>query len=56
MIMFVDIRPEIAPGAIQQLVSNFADERVGCVSGNLKLRDEGHDATSGGSGRVLLAL
>jgi cellulose synthase/poly-beta-1,6-N-acetylglucosamine synthase-like glycosyltransferase len=50
VIMFVDIRPEIASGAIQQLVSNFADERVGCVSGNLKLRDEGHDATAAAVG------
>lgn len=43
VIVFVDIRPEIAPGAIQQLVSNFADETVGCVSGNLQLRFEGHN-------------
>jgi len=50
VIMFVDIRPEIAPGAIQELVSNFADERVGCVSGNLKLRDDGHDAASAAVG------
>jgi glycosyltransferase involved in cell wall biosynthesis len=50
VILFVDIRPEIAAGAIQQLVSNFADETVGCVSGNLKLRDEGHDATSAAVG------
>jgi glycosyltransferase involved in cell wall biosynthesis len=50
IIIFVDIRPEIAPGAIQQLVSNFADGRVGCVSGHLKLRDEGHDATSAAVG------
>jgi cellulose synthase/poly-beta-1,6-N-acetylglucosamine synthase-like glycosyltransferase len=50
VILFVDIRPEIAPGAIQQLVSNFADEKVGCVSGNLKLRDDGHDATSAAVG------
>ena len=50
VILFVDIRPEIAPGAIQQLVSNFADEKVGCVSGNLQLRDEGHDATSAAVG------
>ena len=50
VILFVDIRPEIAPGAIQQLVSNFADETVGCVSGNLKLRDQGHDATSAAVG------
>ena len=51
IVVFVDIRPEIAPGAIQQLVSNFADEKVGCVSGNLKLRQDGHDpATAAVSG------
>lgn len=50
VILFVDIRPEIAPGAIQQLVSNFADESVGCVSGNLKLRQDGHDAISAAVG------
>ena len=50
IIVFVDIRPEIAPGAIQQLVSNFADDKVGCVSGNLKLRQDGHDATSAAVG------
>jgi glycosyltransferase involved in cell wall biosynthesis len=46
LILFVDIRPEIAPGAIQQLVSNFADPRVGCVAGELVLRQDCHDATS----------
>ena len=46
VILFVDIRPDIAPGGIQQLVSNFADRKVGCVAGNLKLRQEGHDAVS----------
>jgi glycosyltransferase involved in cell wall biosynthesis len=46
VILFVDIRPEIAPGAVQQLVNNFADEKVGCASGNLKLRLEDHDVTS----------
>jgi len=45
IIVFVDIRPEIAPGAIRQLVSNFADSKVGCVCGNLKLRQQGHDLT-----------
>jgi len=50
LILFVDIRPDIAPGAIQQLVNNFADPMVGCVSGNLKLRNEGHDATSAAVG------
>jgi len=50
VILFVDIRPEIAPGAIQQLVSNFADPMVGCVCGKLTLRQEGHDAASGAVG------
>ena len=46
VILFVDIRPEIAPGAIQQLVSNFADPKVGCVAGELILRKECHDGAS----------
>ena len=50
VILFVDIRPEIAPGAIRQLVSNFADPKVGCVSGKLTLRQGGHDAASGAVG------
>ena len=50
VILFVDIRPEIAPGAIRQLVSNFADPKVGCVCGKLTLRQEGHDAASGAVG------
>lgn len=44
IILFVDIRPEIAPGAIEILVSNFADDQVGCVAGELRLRQDGHDA------------
>ncbi len=46
LILFVDIRPEIAPGAIQELVGNFADPKVGCVAGELILRQDGHDAPS----------
>ena len=46
IVLFVDIRPEIAPGAIQQLVSNFADAKVGCVTGELILRKECHDEAS----------
>jgi len=49
-ILFVDIRPEIAPGATRQLVGNFADPKVGCVCGNLLLRQGGHDATSAAVG------
>jgi len=46
LILFVDIRPEIAPGAIRQLVGNFADPKVGCVAGELILRKDCHDETS----------
>jgi len=46
VVLFVDIRPEIAPGAIQQLVSNFADPKVGCVAGELILRKDTHDQAS----------
>ena len=46
LILFVDIRPEIAPGAVQHLVNNFADPKVGCAAGELHLRQGGQDATS----------
>lgn len=46
VVLFVDIRPEIAPGAIQQLVGNFADPTVGCAAGELILRKDCHDETS----------
>jgi len=45
VILFVDIRPQIAPGSIQQLVSNFADPTVGCANGELVLRVDSHDGT-----------
>jgi cellulose synthase/poly-beta-1,6-N-acetylglucosamine synthase-like glycosyltransferase len=50
VILFVDIRPEIAPGAIQHLVSNFADPTVGCVTGELILRHANHDDTTAAVG------
>ncbi len=46
IILFVDIRPEIAAGAVAHLVSNFADPQVGCVAGELSLRHDTHDAAS----------
>jgi cellulose synthase/poly-beta-1,6-N-acetylglucosamine synthase-like glycosyltransferase len=46
IVLFVDIRPEIASGAIQQLVGNFADPTVGCVAGELILRQDSHDHAS----------
>jgi glycosyltransferase involved in cell wall biosynthesis len=52
VILFVDIRPEIAPKAIQQLVSNFADPKVGCVAGELILRKECHDGVVGAVSEV----
>ncbi|MGH9607969.1 MAG: glycosyltransferase family 2 protein [Terracidiphilus sp.] len=50
VILFVDIRPELASGAVRQLVSNFADPKVGCVTGQLILRQENHDATTAAIG------
>jgi poly-beta-1,6-N-acetyl-D-glucosamine synthase len=52
VILFVDIRPEIAPAAVQQLVGNFADPKVGCVAGELILRREGDDTTSASGGAL----
>jgi cellulose synthase/poly-beta-1,6-N-acetylglucosamine synthase-like glycosyltransferase len=46
VILFLDIRPEIWPRAIQHLVSNFADPQVGCVAGELILRKSSHDGAS----------
>jgi glycosyltransferase involved in cell wall biosynthesis len=46
IILFIDIRPKVAPGALAELMSNFADPSVGCVAGELVLNTDGHDATS----------
>ena len=43
ILLFLDIRPWIESGALQLLISNFADPHVGCVAGELVLRDDGHD-------------
>jgi biofilm PGA synthesis N-glycosyltransferase PgaC len=52
IVLFVDIRPRIGPGAIQQLVNNFSDPRVGCVTGELSLQEQGHDATTSAIGSL----
>ncbi len=52
IVLFVDIRPEIAPGAIQQLVRNFDDPSIGCVTGELILHKGGQDATSAAVGSL----
>lgn len=44
ILLFLDIRPWMESNALQQLISNFDDPRVGCVTGELVLRDDGHDA------------
>ena len=46
VVVFMDVRQEIAPDAIRQLMRAFADPKVGCVTGELTLRQEGHDAAS----------
>jgi glycosyltransferase involved in cell wall biosynthesis len=52
VILFVDIRPEIARGAIQKLVNRFADPRVGCVAGELLLSGGGHGAVTNSVGKL----
>ena len=47
ILLFVDIRPQIAPGALTELLSNFTDPSVGCVAGELMLNNTGHDAATG---------
>lgn len=46
LLLFVDIRPTMTPGTIAQLVSNFADPSVGCVTGELLLMQDGQDGTT----------
>ena len=52
VILFVDIRPEIGTGAIQHLVNNLADAKVGCVAGELVLGTDGQDAASSAVGSL----
>jgi cellulose synthase/poly-beta-1,6-N-acetylglucosamine synthase-like glycosyltransferase len=40
VVLFVDIRPLPARNSLKLLVSNFADPHVGCVAGDLVLREE----------------
>ncbi len=50
VLLFVDIRPRIAPGAIQKLVSRFADPHVGCVAGELLLVEDNQNPVAGAVG------
>jgi cellulose synthase/poly-beta-1,6-N-acetylglucosamine synthase-like glycosyltransferase len=47
IICFTDARQLIAPDALKMLVSNFADPRVGCVSGELVLQGRDDARTDG---------
>lgn len=49
VVLFVDARQDIAPTAIARMIENFADSRVGVVSGELVL-DSGDETTSAGEG------
>ena len=50
VILFTDARQVIAPDAVRQLVANFADSSVGCVSGELILTEQGAVGPSNGFG------
>lgn len=47
IVLFTDVRQEIEPSALRALVSNFADNNVGCVSGELLFREAGNGVRSG---------
>jgi len=44
ILVFVDLRPQLEPRALRELVSNFADPNVGCAAGQLFLRTNDHDS------------
>ncbi len=48
VVVFVDVRQEIEPGALRLLLDNFADPQVGCASGELMLGDP--DSRESGQG------
>lgn len=50
VVVLTDARQELAPGALARLLANFADERVGVVSGELVFREEDGTAASKGIG------
>ena len=50
LVVFVDIRPRIAPGALRKLVRSFADPEVGCANGELVLLRDGHTRTAAAFG------
>lgn len=47
IVVFTDARQRVDSDAVRQLVSNFADTSVGCVSGNLKLQASANPGCKG---------
>jgi cellulose synthase/poly-beta-1,6-N-acetylglucosamine synthase-like glycosyltransferase len=52
VILFVDVRKQIAPGSIQRLVRSFADPQVGCVNGEVVLRSDGRRGATAAIGSL----
>lgn len=51
VLLFVDVRPRMEDGAVEHLISNFADASVGCAAGELIVRRGAqHDATGNAVG------
>ncbi|HXM22326.1 MAG TPA: glycosyltransferase family 2 protein [Terriglobales bacterium] len=50
IVVFTDARQNIEPGALRLLLENFADPKVGCVSGELMLGDPQTGETGEGLG------
>lgn len=50
IVMFMDARQTVAPDALRNLVRNFADPEVGCVSGELLITESGESTASAGVG------
>src|SRR4029077_9607339 len=50
IVVFTDARQIIAPDALKELVANFADPSVGCVSGELVIADQLAAVSSQGVG------
>lgn len=50
IVVFTDARQMIEPRAMRELVSNFADPSVGCVSGELMLTESGEAGPAKGLG------
>ncbi|MBF0478091.1 MAG: glycosyltransferase family 2 protein [Candidatus Omnitrophica bacterium] len=47
IVLFCDARQRFAPDVIKELTANFADPKVGCVSGELVIEDNGTGASQG---------